>query len=145
MLKKSILPMSCGVLVMVMSGLLDAAEITLISHKTLGSQLRDGMKLATGRIACREPHDGFHIWINASQNGKVGHYIVQNNRETKHELKVKIGGGGWSSSLIEGQRGVYRQGEEKQAIFDIMSDGNQYSAPGEYIFSVSGECLISRG
>ncbi|EFF9653626.1 TPA: aggregative adherence fimbria I minor subunit AggB, partial [Escherichia coli] len=47
MLKKSILPMSCGVLVMVMSGLLDAAEITLISHKTLESQLRDGMKLAT--------------------------------------------------------------------------------------------------
>ncbi len=81
MLKKSILPMSCGVLVMVMSGLLDAAEITLISHKTLESQLRDGMKLATGRIACREPHNGFYIWINASQNGKVGHYIVQNNRE----------------------------------------------------------------
>ncbi|HCJ2946484.1 TPA: adhesin, partial [Escherichia coli] len=24
-------------------------------------------------------------------------------------------------------------------------DGNQYSAPGEYIFSVSGECITSRG
>ena len=114
-----IMSLSCVVFLMI-GGLSQAAEITLVSHRSTGSQLRDGMILATGRIICREIHKG-----------------------NQGELRVRIGGNSWFSSLDEEWQGWIRLGKEKQVNFDVIVDGEQYIPPGKYIFSVSGKCMAS--
>lgn len=143
MMKKGIVSLSCGACLLVVSSLSAAAEINLVSHRNTESQLRDGMKLATGRMTCRETHTGFHVWMNARQDGgRPEHYIVQNSKGIQHELRVRIGGNGWISSFGEAQRGIFRLGKEEQAIFDVIVDGDQKVIPGEYMLSISGECIV---
>ena len=144
-MKKGMLSVSCGMLLMVISGLSQATEINLEGlHRNMGEQLFDGDILATGRIICRERHTGFHIQMNARQvEGRPGHYIVQGSKDTQSKLWVRLGGEGWSSPTGGGQQGIVRSGQEEQVIFDVMADGNQCAKPGEYIFSVSGKCLTS--
>ena len=125
-----IMSLSCVVFLMI-GGLSQAAEITLVSHRSTGSQLRDGMILATGRIICREIHTGFQIWM------------IQNSKGNQGELRVRIGGNSWFSSLDEEWQGWIRLGKEKQVNFDVIVDGEQYIPPGKYIFSVSGKCMAS--
>ncbi|MBK0760873.1 adhesin, partial [Escherichia coli O25b:H4-ST131] len=47
---RKMMRVTCGMLLMVMSGVSQSAELTLESHGSRGGQLRDGEKLATGRI-----------------------------------------------------------------------------------------------
>ena len=138
-----IMSLSCVVFLMI-GGLSQAAEITLVSHRSTGSQLRDGMILATGRIICREIHTGFQIWMNDRQEGgHPRHYVIQNSKGNQGELRVRIGGNSWFSSLDEEGQGWIRLGKEKQVNFDVIVDGEQYIPPGKYIFSVSGKCMAS--
>ncbi len=107
-----------------------------------GTQLRDGAKVATGRIICREAHTGFHVWMNERQvDGRAERYVVQ-SKDGRHELRVRTGGDGWSPVKGEGGKGVSRPGQEEQVFFDVMADGNQEIAPGEYRFSVGGACVV---
>ncbi|HEC4831796.1 TPA: adhesin, partial [Escherichia coli] len=103
-----------------------------------------GMILATGRIICREIHTGFQIWMNDRQEGgHPRHYVIQNSKGNQGELRVRIGGNSWFSSLDEEWQGWIRLGKEKQVNFDVIVDGEQYIPPGKYIFSVSGKCMAS--
>lgn len=78
-----IMSLSCVVFLMI-GGLSQAAEITLVSHRSMGSQLRDGMILATGRIICREIHTGFQIWMNDRQEEDIrGIMLYKIVKETK--------------------------------------------------------------
>ncbi len=135
----------CGVFfLMFMSSLSQGAEINLYRHISTSRELYDGMKLVAGRIICREAHTGFSIWMNVRQEeDRPGHYILPNSSDNRHELRVRLGGEGWSQRVGEETPGVIRFGQKEQAIFDVLSDGNQRATPGEYIFSVSGKCLIS--
>lgn len=135
---------SCWMLLMVMSGVSLAAELHLESRGGAGTQLRDGAKVVTGRIICREAHTGFHVWMNERQvDGREDRHVVR-SKDGRHEMRVRIGGDGWSSLKREGQKGVSRPGQEEQVIFDVMADGNQRIAPGEYLFSVGGACVAPR-
>ncbi|EHW2698611.1 aggregative adherence fimbria II minor subunit AafB, partial [Escherichia coli] len=91
-MKKGMLSVSCGMLLMVISGLSQATEISLEGlHRNMGEQLFDGDILATGRIICRERHTGFHIQMNARQvEGRPGHYIVQGSKDTQSKLWVRL-------------------------------------------------------
>ncbi len=40
---------------MVSGGHAQAEELNIVPHKGMTGELRDGMKIATGRIICREP------------------------------------------------------------------------------------------
>ncbi|EFM3715489.1 adhesin [Escherichia coli] len=139
---RKMMRVTCGMLLMVMSGVSQSAELTLESHGSRGGQLRDGEKLATGRIICREAHTGFHVWMNERQvDGRAERYVVQ-SKDGRHELRVRTGGDGWSPVKGEGGKGVSRPGQEEQFFFDVMADGNQDIAPGEYRFSVGGACVV---
>ncbi|HAO7354462.1 TPA: adhesin [Escherichia coli] len=133
---RKMMRVTCGMLLMVMSGVSQAAELHLESRGGSGTQLRNGAKLATGRIICREAHTGFHVWMNERQvDGRAERYVVQ-SKDGRHELRVRTGGDGWSPVKGEGGKGVSRPGQEEQVFFDVMADGNQEIAPGEYRFSV---------
>lgn len=140
---RKMMHVSCGMLLMVMSGVSQAAELHLESRdpQSRHGQVRDGAKLATGRIICREAHTGFHVWMNERQvDGRAERHVVQ-SKDGRHEMRVRIGGDGWSPLKGEGGKGVSRPGQEEQFFFDVMADGNQHIAPGEYLFSVGGACV----
>lgn len=48
---RKMMRVTCGMLLMVMSGVSQSAELTLESHGSRGGQLRDGEKLATGGLS----------------------------------------------------------------------------------------------
>jgi len=128
---------------MLMGSFSQAADITLMNHKYMGNLLHDGVKLATGRIICQDTHSGFRVWINARQEGGgAGKYIVQSTEGPQHNLRIRIGGNGWSSFVEKGIQGVFNTIKEDASIFYIEVDGNQQVQPGKYLFSVSGECYI---
>ncbi|MFP1592109.1 AfaD family invasin [Escherichia coli] len=79
------------------------------------------MKIATRRIICREAHTGFHIRINARQQESRGHYIIQGRRDSRHELRVRIAGEGWSPSVTGGQEGMVSYGQREQGVFDVVA------------------------
>lgn len=141
-MKKSILTVLTGVVLMVSGGHAQAEELNIVPHKGMTGELRDGMKIATGRIICREAHTGFHIRINArQQESRPGHYIIQGRRDSRHELRVRIAGEGWSPSVTGGQEGMVSYGQREQGVFDVVADGRQRVEADKYIYSVTGECL----
>lgn len=136
--------MCISCVLMVMSGGGAAAELHLESRGGSGTLLHDGAKVAMGRIICREAHAGFRVWMNERQvDGRAEHYVVR-SKDGRHEMRVRIGGDNWSPLKGDGGTGVFRPGQEKQFFFDVMADGNQRVAPGEYLFTVDGVCVSPR-
>ncbi|EIT0571509.1 AfaD family invasin [Escherichia coli] len=135
----------CLVVVMVMmAGVSQAAELSLDVRKSAGSELRDGEKIATGRIVCRESHTGFHVWMNGREDeGRPGHWLIQGRHESRNELRVRVEGEGWST-ITEGEHRLVKVGTEEQVVFDVVSDGRQRAGADEYVLSVSGGCVDSR-
>ncbi|TBN97381.1 adhesin [Salmonella enterica subsp. salamae serovar 13,22:z:-] len=141
-MKKSVLSVFSIAVLMIVTNLSQAAEVTLEAREGMSGSLRDGMRVATGSVVCRENHTGFQIKMNALPvDNSPGHYIVQGRRDKRHEMRVRLGGDGWSVSVAEGQEGVSRPGNGELVIFDVVVDGNQHVAPDEYVYSVSGKCL----
>ncbi len=141
-MKKSMLAALTGTILVVLSGHLQAAELNIVPRHGMNSDLRDGMKIATGRIICREAHTGFQIWINTRQlENSQGHYIIEGKRDDRHGLRVRIGGEEWSPSVTEGHEGSVSHSKNEQAVFDVVVDGNQHVTPDEYVYSVAGICL----
>ena len=118
-----------------------AAELELYPQINKGGSLSDGVRIATGRIVCRDAHSGFHIWINAQKAGDQSEYIIKGKTNSKHEIRVRLGGYGWTESKVKEQYGMVRSGTEERAIFDVFLDGEQYVDPDEYVLSVHGLCL----
>lgn len=140
--KAHVLP-GCLVVVM-MSGFSQAAELSLDVRKSAGTELRDGEKIATGRIICREAHTGFYIRINGREDeGRLGHWLIQGKHDSRNELRVRVGGEGWSV-VTEGEHRMVKAGTEEQAVFEVVTDGRQRPGADEYILSVSGSCADNR-
>lgn len=142
--KGNIYALLAGLAVVMMAGISQAAELNLDSRGGMSGELRDGMKMATGRIVCREAHTGFHIWMNARQDeGRPGHYLIQGKQDSRHEIRVRLEGEGWSVEQ-ERQQEMVKPGTDDQAIFDLVSDGMQHAVPDEYVFSITGNCMDNR-
>ncbi|EOM1209599.1 AfaD family invasin [Escherichia coli] len=140
-MKKRILAAVYSTLIIALSGVSQAAELVLYPQHNKGGSLADGVRIAKGRIVCRDVHSGFHIWMNAQKAGERAEYIIKGRINSQHEIRVRLGGDGWTPSVVKEQYGMERSGTEERAIFDVILDGNQYVAPDEYIFSVRGLCL----
>ncbi|EPT7718396.1 AfaD family invasin [Escherichia coli] len=133
-----------GLAIVMMAGISQAAELNLDTRGVMSGELRDGTKLATGRIICREEHARFHIWMNARQDeGRPGHYLVQGKQGGRHEIRVKLKGDGWFAEQ-ESLPGMVKTGTDDQAIFDVVVDGMQHATPDEYVLSITGNCMDSR-
>ncbi|EFA9626173.1 adhesin [Escherichia coli] len=123
---------SLTVVIVIMAGVSQAAELSLDVRKSAGVELRDGEKIATGRIICRESHTGFHVWMNGHEDeGHPGHYLIQGKHGSQNELRVRLEG--------EGLKGM--AGTTEQSVFDVVADGRQRAGADEYVFSVSGNCM----
>ncbi|EFD4923348.1 adhesin [Escherichia coli] len=130
----------CLAVVMMMAGVSQAAELSLDVRKAMGSELRDGERIATGRIICREVHTGFHVWMNAREDGgRPGHWLIQGKHGSRNELSVRLEGEGWSA-VQEGRKGMIKAGSGELAMFDVVSDGRQRAGADEYVLSISGSC-----
>lgn len=130
--------------VMMMSGFSQAAELSLDVRKSAGSELRDGEKIATGRIICREAHTGFYIRMNGREDeGGPGHWLIPGKHDSRNELRVRVDGEGWSV-VTEGEQRLVKVGTEEQTVFDVVADGRQRAGADEYILSVSGSCADNR-
>ncbi|HFW5409032.1 TPA: AfaD family invasin [Salmonella enterica subsp. enterica serovar Saintpaul] len=142
-MKKSILAALTGAVLTAFSCHLQAAEVDIVLHHRINSDLRDGMKIATGRIICRGTHTGFQVWINTHQlENSPGHYIIKGKRDDSHVLRVRIDGAEWSPSVTNDHEGAVRSySQNGQVVFDVVADGNQHVAQDEYIYPVAGECL----
>ncbi|HAM3921900.1 TPA: adhesin [Escherichia coli] len=135
------LPGCLAAVMVMMAGVSQAAELSIDVHRPVGAELQDGERIATGRIICREAHTGFHVWMNAREDERrPGHYLIQGKHDRRHELRVRLDGGGWSV-VREGGRGITRPGAGEQLVFDVMADGRQRAGVDEYVFSVSGNCI----
>ncbi|EPY5210443.1 AfaD family invasin [Klebsiella pneumoniae] len=133
-----------GLAVMMMAGISQAAELNLDSRGVMSGELRDGTKLATGRIICREEHTGFHIWMNARQDeGRPGHYLIQGKQGSQHEIRARLEGEGWFVEQ-ERQPGMVKSGTDDQAIFDVVADGIQQAVADEYVLTITGNCMGNR-
>lgn len=138
--KTHVLPGCLAVVMVMMAGVSQAAELSLDVRKPMVSELRDGEKIATGRIICREAHTGFHIRMNAREDkGRPGHYLIQGKHGSRNELSVRLEGEGWSA-VQEGRKGMIKPGSGELAMFDVVSDGRQRAGADEYALSVSGNC-----
>ena len=141
--KALVLP-GCLVVVM-MSGFSQAAELSLDVRKSAGTELLDGEKIATGRIICREAYTGFYIWMNSREDERrPGHWVIQGKHDSRNELRVRVDGDGWSVATGGGRRLVKAGGTEEQAVFDVVADGRQRAGADAYILSVSGSCADNR-
>lgn len=139
-----VLPGCLAVVMVMMAGVSQAAELSLDVRKAMGAELRDGEKIATGRIICREAHTGFYIRMNGYEDeGRPGHYLIQGKHDSRHELRVRVEGEGWSV-VTEGERRLVKAGTEEQVVFDVVSDGSQRAGADEYVISVSGNCADNR-
>ncbi|ENA4257774.1 adhesin [Escherichia coli] len=138
--KRNVYIFSVGMMLMVIAVFSQAAELNLNSRGDVRSELRDGEIIATGRIACREVHDRFHIWVNTREDKRhPGHYLVRGEIDSLNEIRVRLGGKGWVPAST-GQGGMERPGGDSHVIFDVLVDGRQHVAPDEYVFSVTGTC-----
>ena len=140
-MNKRILAAVSSTLIIALSGVSQAAELALYPQHNKGGNLVDGVRIAKGRIVCRDAHSGFRIWMNARKAGERSEYIIKGRTKNQHEIRVRLGGDGWSPSVLKEQYGMARSGTEEGAIFDVLLDGDQYVAPDEYVFSVRGLCL----
>ena len=130
--------------VMMMSGFSQAAELSLDVRKSAGSELRDGEKIATGRIICREAHTGFYIRMNGREDeSRPGHWLIQGKYDGRNELLVRVDGEGWSV-VTEGEHRLVKADTQEQSVFDVVADGKQRAGADEYILSVSGSCADNR-
>ena len=133
-----------AVVMVMMAGVSQAAELSLDVRKSAGSELRDGERIATGRIICREAHTGFYILMNArGDEGRPGHWLIQGKHGSRNELRVRVEGEGWSV-ITEGEHRLVKAGTEEQVVFDVVSDGRQRAGADEYVISVSGGCVDNR-
>ncbi|HAX9772246.1 TPA: adhesin [Escherichia coli] len=141
-MKKRILTAISSILIMTLSGVSQAVELELYPQHNKGGSLSDGVRIAKGLIICRDVHSSFHLWMNTQKaGGQSGHYTIKGQTNSQHEIRVRLSGDGWSPSTGEDQNGMVKIGNDERAIFDVLLDGNQYVAPGEYIFTVRGLCL----
>lgn len=140
-LKKGILTVLTSAVLVLISGALQAASLAIVPRNGVNGELMDGMKIATGQVICREAHTGFLVWMNAQhQENNPGHYIILGQKNDRHELRVRIGGEGWSPSVVEGHEGTANYSQNEQVVFDVVVDGNQHVAQDEYVYSVTGAC-----
>ncbi|ELP8185552.1 adhesin [Escherichia coli] len=129
-----------GIVLVVISSLAQAVELSLNTSDGRSGELKDGTKVATGRIICRGTYTSFHTWMNSRQMGNIpGHYIILGRHDSHNEMRVRLDGAGWLPSVSDGQ-GMVSTGIPEQHTFDVVIDGNQRLGPDEYILSVSGEC-----
>ncbi len=131
-----------GLVAIMITGGGQAAELSLDTNNRIShDELRDGTRLATGRIICREQHAEFQIWIHAREDaGHHGHYILQGIHGSHHELRVRVEGDGWSVATDE-MRKMVKVGSESQATFAVVVDGGQQAFPDRYDFSIAGNCV----
>lgn len=138
--KRNVHVLLIALMVMLMAVFSQAAELTLDSRREISGELRDGTKIATGRIVCRDAHTGFHIWMNVCEDeGRPGHCLIQGKHDNRHEIRVRIEGVGWLGAQ-EWKRGMVKNGTGEQAMFDVVSDGRQHVASDEYVYSITGNC-----
>ncbi len=138
--KTYVLPGCLTAVMVMMAGVSQAAEMSFDVRKSAGPELRDGEKIATGRIICREAHTGFHVWMTVRADvGRPGHYLIQGKHGGRNELRVRLEGEGWSAAQEE-QQGIIKPGSSELTMFDVVSDGRQRAGADEYVFSVSGSC-----
>ncbi|MUN05367.1 AfaD family invasin [Escherichia coli] len=131
-----------GVVLIFVSSLSQAVEMNLDARNGMSGELRDGARMATGRILCREAHSEFHIWMNTQQvENRPGLYIVEGKYDPRHKIRVRLEGDGWLSSVLNEDQGVIKKDSAEQTVFDVVVDQNQSVAPDEYVFSVFGECF----
>nr|WP_240760602.1 AfaD family invasin [Escherichia coli] len=110
-------------------------------RRDLTGVLRDGERISVGRLICRDVHTGFYVSLEiAGQGEHAGHYVITRKGDSRRELRIRLGGEGWVTAT-EGKKGVVKAGSNELAVFDVVVDGNQHVAPGEYVFSVRGECV----
>lgn len=60
-----------GIVLVVISSLAQAVELSLNTSDGRSGELKDGTKVATGRIICRGTYTSFHIWMNSRQMGNI--------------------------------------------------------------------------
>ncbi|EEJ1196347.1 adhesin [Salmonella enterica] len=127
--------------VLLTTGRVWSAELTLDMRQVVNGSLRDGEKLATGRLVCREAHSGFQVRLEAPTQGEAAErYIIRGKNNIRHELKVRPEGSGWHTVL--GGWGVKKTSTEEHVIFNIVADGQQEPVADEYVLQVTGFCIM---
>ncbi|HBC1707605.1 TPA: Dr family adhesin structural subunit [Escherichia coli] len=129
-----------GVMLCVLAGVTQAAELNLYMRSGLTGTLRDGERISAGRLMCRDAHTGFQVSLKAAGQGEqAGHYVVTGKNDSRHELRVRIEGNNWHTD--EEGKGMMKSGTEEMVIFYIVADGQQKPAADSYVMQVSGSCI----
>ncbi|HHY8365315.1 TPA: AfaD family invasin [Escherichia coli] len=144
-MKKKIQLLFAGLAVMLLPNLSCAAEITLDEQFVIGGDLRNGTKIAKGRIFCPEAHTEFRIWVNSQAQKKgTGHYILLGKHSENNRMNIRLEGDGWRVSSIEAKNILTKFWSGNIATFDVVVDGDQKVPSDEYFISVSGYCISDR-
>lgn len=106
-----------------------------------GGVVKDGTRLATGRISHTENHTGFHVWsLAAAVPGKPGVYVLDGTGYANNGLRVRLQGTEWRDA--QDGRGLALLTDRGSASLDVVADGDQMVKADNWRLQLQGAVLL---
>lgn len=129
-------------LILLMSGMVQAApEVSLTARSQGDTHLRDGARVAEGRVLVREAHTGMRVWLEAMKSGEdPARYILSGSNRPAHQLRVRLQVRDAEPDRRDRQ-GLILLTPEPQIRYEVVADGDQKVAADEYGLTVHAAAL----
>lgn len=127
---------------LLMSGVVLAAPEVSLTARTQGDTgLRDGARVAEGKVLVREAHTGVRVWLEAVKSGDApARYVLTGRHRPGHQLRVRLQVGDAEPDHRVGQ-GLILHTPEPQVRYEVVADGDQKVAADEYGLTVHAAAL----
>ncbi|OON38613.1 hypothetical protein BTJ39_17285 [Izhakiella australiensis] len=118
-------------------------EVSLTMRSPQDNRLRDGGLIGSIRVTYREPHTEFQVWLEAEKSATAAdRYVLTGKNDARNNLKIRLTGEGWTANANDGQSGLTRQTTDEQVSVNIVVDGNQETAPDEYVITANAVAIV---
>lgn len=120
----------------------DAPELNfIVTAKNLSGRVSDGFVIGKGRVIYRPTHNGFVIWSQARNAGSPQKYILEGQRNTRNELKVRIESDRGLPDTERG-KGIMVLSSEVQVPFTVVVDGEQQVRADRYDIQMNAAVIF---
>ncbi|HGL5969606.1 TPA: AfaD family invasin, partial [Klebsiella aerogenes] len=125
-----------------------AARLVLqMDHGLQAGFLRDGTQLGRGAIVSDEGTGMFQLRSHSLQSDAdrgTSHYILTGQQNAAHQLKVTLIPVGDTRVQHSEVYGLVLSGNQNQAHFSVVADGDQQVAADRYTLRLGGRTLLLR-
>lgn len=116
-------------------------EVSLMMRPQQDSRLRDGALAGTIQVVYPGAHSGYRVWLEAEKSGPAPErYLLTEKHDRARRVAVRLDGEGWTPDAEAGN-GIIRLTQDERVSVDILADGDQQAAAGEYAITVQATII----